>query len=281
MLTTLKDVLTFAEEKNAAIPHFNIDNLETIEAIMDGVEAEQWPVILSVGQGAIKAGQVVYLSDLVKRIASETDIPVVLFLDHGIGYEQAKMVLDLGLTSVMFDGSRLPLEENIRISRQVKELAESYGASIECELGSIGGVEDGMKGGHNLVDLSQVEPFVQAVHPDALAIGIGNAHGMYKAAPSFDFDRIRACRQMKDIPPLVLHGGSGTPDPMIRKAIELGIRKINVATELRMAFMEGLEETVGKRDFYPMLKHAKEKVTAVVVQKIRLFRGSAVWEGKE
>ena len=124
----------------------------------------------------------------------------------------------------------------------------------------------------NLVDVGEVERFCAQVDCDALAIGIGNAHGLYKGTPHFDFDRLVACRKL-NTPPLVLHGGSGTPDEMLRKAIELGIRKINVATELRMAYMEGLESCVGERDFYKMCKQAKSNVEAVARQKIRLFQG--------
>nr|WP_325195969.1 class II fructose-bisphosphate aldolase [uncultured Oscillibacter sp.] len=272
-LATLSEVLKIAEETNTAIPAFNIDNIEGTEAIMDAAEAERCPVILTVGQGAIKAGQLTYLSDLVKRIARESTVPVVLHLDHGISYEQTVQCLRLGFTSVMYDGSHHPFEENVRESQAVVRSAHAVGVSVECELGAISGVEDGISHKQvNLVDLDEVKRFISAVDCDALAVGIGNAHGMYQGTPHFDFDRLAACRKL-NTPPLVLHGGSGTPDEMVRQAIKLGIRKVNVATELRMAFMEGLESQVATRDFYEMYRQAKANMTAVALQKIRLFQG--------
>ena len=271
-LATLREVLSIAVESNTAIPGFNIDNIEGTEAIMDAAEAEHCPVILTVGQGAIKAGQLVHLADLVKRIARESTVPVVLHLDHGISYEQTVQCLRLGFTSVMYDGSHDSLEDNIRESQAVVRSAHAVGVSVECELGAISGVEDGISHKNvNLVDVNEVREFISKVDCDALAVGIGNAHGMYQGTPHFDFDRLQACQKLSP-PPLVLHGGSGTPDDMIRQAIKLGIRKINVATELRMAFMEGLESTVGQRDFYQMYRAAKKNMTALAHHKIQLFQ---------
>lgn len=273
MLATLKEVLEIANQRGTAIPHFNIDNIAGIEAVMEAADTENYPVILSIGQGAINAGNLWYLADAVQRAANDSKVPVVLHLDHGVSYEQTVVCLRAGFTSVMYDGSHHPFEENVRESLAVIRSAHAVGVSVECELGAIGGVEDGMSHDHlNLVDVGEVERFCAQVDCDALAIGIGNAHGLYKGTPHFDFDRLTVCRKL-DTPPLVLHGGSGTPDEMLRKAIELGIRKINVATELRMAYMEGLEASVGQRDFYKMCKQAKDNITAVARQKIRLFQG--------
>ena len=273
MLATLKEVLEIANQRGTTIPHFNIDNIAGIEAVMEAAATENYPVILSIGQGAINAGNLWYLADAVQRAANDSKVPVVLHLDHGVSYEQTVVCLRAGFTSVMYDGSHHPFEENVRESLAVIRSAHAVGVSVECELGAIGGVEDGMSHDHlNLVDVGEVERFCAQVDCDALAIGIGNAHGLYKGTPHFDFDRLTACRKL-DTPPLVLHGGSGTPDEMLRKAIELGIRKINVATELRMAYMEGLEASVGQRDFYKMCKQAKDNITAVARQKIRLFQG--------
>ena len=273
MLATLKEVLEIANQRGTAIPHFNIDNIAGIEAVMEAADTENYPVILSIGQGAINAGNLWYLADAVQRAANDSKVPVVLHLDHGVSYEQTVVCLRAGFTSVMYDGSHHPFEENVRESLAVIRSAHAVGVSVECELGAIGGVEDGMSHDHlNLVDVGEVARFCAQVDCDALAIGIGNAHGLYKGTPHFDFDRLTACRKL-DTPPLVLHGGSGTPDEMLRKAIELGIRKINVATELRMAYMEGLEASVGQRDFYKMCKQAKDNITAVARQKIRLFQG--------
>ena len=273
MLTTLQEVLKIAEDTGTAIPAFNIDNLEGPEALVEAGEAENCPLILTVGQGAINAGQLWYLADIVKRLASQTKIPLVLHLDHGVSYEQTVLCLRAGFTSVMYDGSHHPFEENVRESQAVVRSAHAVGVSVECELGAISGVEDGISHKNvNLVDLQEAEQFIAVVDCDALAVGIGNAHGMYQGTPNLDFDRLAACRAL-GTPPLVLHGGSGTPDDMIRKAIQLGIRKVNVATELRMAFMEGLEATVGQRDFYGMYRQAKTNMYELARKKIRLFQG--------
>lgn len=271
-LTTLKDVLTTASETRTAIPGFNIDNIEIPEAIMVAAERCKCPVILTIGQGAINAGQMLHLADVVRRLADEATVPVVMHLDHGVSYEQTIQCLRAGFTSVMFDGSHLPFEENVAITREVAAAAHAVGVSVEAELGAIGGVEDGVvRDNRNLVDVREVERFIAAVDVDALAVGIGNAHGMYKGLPQLDFELLQQCQALNP-PPLVLHGGSGIPDDMIRRAIEIGIRKINVATEVRNAFMAGLESSVGGRDIYSMYRSAADRVTALAESKMRLFQ---------
>lgn len=277
-LTTLKDVLEIAVRTKTAIPSFNIDNIEIPEAIMVAAEKYRCPVILTIGQGAINAGQMMHMADVVRRLADESTIPVVMHLDHGVSYEQTIQCLRAGFTSVMFDGSHMPFEKNVAITRQVAAAAHAVGVSVEAELGAIDGVEDGIcHGRYNLVDVHEVERFISMVEVDALAVGIGNAHGMYKQSPNLDFERLRQCQKLNP-PPLVLHGGSGIPDDMIRTAIDLGIRKINVATEIRNAFMAGLEVSVGKRDIYAMYRSAAERVSELAERKIRLFQGIDMME---
>lgn len=270
-LVTLKDVLSIAVERKTAIPGFNIDNIEIPKAIMEVAEQYGSPVILTIGQGAIQAGQMMHLVDVVRRLADESTVPVVMHLDHGISYEQTIRCLRAGFTSVMFDGSHLPFEQNVAITKRVAEAAHAVGVSVEAELGAINGVEDGIEhSGHNLVDVGEVERFISEVEVDALAVGIGNAHGMYKGLPNLDFELLKKCQALNP-PPLVLHGGSGIPDDMIQKAIEIGIRKINVATEIRNAFMSGLEDGVSGRNIYTMYQKADEYVRELAAQKIRLF----------
>lgn len=178
-LATLKEVLTIATKTKTAIPGFNIDNIEIPEAIMVAAERCKCPVILTIGQGAIKAGQMLPLSDIVRRLADSSSVPVVMHLDHGVSYEQTIQCLRAGFTSVMFDGSHLPFAENVAITQKVVDAAHSVGVSVEAELGAIGGAEDGISHDHhNLVDIREVERFISAVDVDALAVGIGNAHGM-------------------------------------------------------------------------------------------------------
>lgn len=271
-LATLREVLQIAERTNSAIPGFNIDNIEIPEAIMEAAEEEQCPVILTIGQGAIQAGGLRHLPDVVRRIAESSDLPVVMHLDHGASYEQVITCLRAGFTSVMYDGFHHPFAENVQESAAVVRAAHAVGVSVECELGAISGVEDGIS--HqtaNLVDLDEVRRFIEVVDCDALAVGIGNAHGIYKGTPNLDFQRLEACRKL-GAPPLVLHGGSGIPEDMIKKAISLGIRKINVATEVRLAFMEGLEEALATRDIYKMYRSAKTATRELARTKIRMFQ---------
>ncbi len=271
-LATLKQVLEMASATLTAVPMFNIDNIEIPDAVVPVAEKYDCPLIFGVGQGAIKAGKLYYLRDVVYRIADQTSLPIVLHLDHGASLEQAVECMDAGFTSVMYDGSHGPFEENIAVSKKVVEYAHARGISVEAELGAIGGVEDGVSSDRkNLVDVEEVKEFISRVEVDALAIGIGNAHGLYKAAPNLDFDRLRQCQALNP-PPLVLHGGSGIPKDMIQKAIELGIRKINVATELRNAFMEGLEKSVHKRDIYAMYQAGAIEAAALAETKIRMFK---------
>lgn len=271
-LVTLKEVLDYAEKTNTAIPGFNIDNIEISEAIITAAEIENCPVILTIGQGAINAGGLKHLPDVVRNIAWNSKVPVVMHLDHGASYEQTIACLRAGFTSVMYDGSHFPFAHNLKESAEVVRAAHAVGVSVECELGAIGGVEDGISNRNsNLVDLNEVKEFIKVVDCDALAVGIGNAHGIYAGTPNLDFERIKKCREL-GAPHLVLHGGSGIPEDMIKKAISLGIRKINVATEVRMAFMDGLEAAVHDKDIYKMYDAAKANVTELACKKIRMFQ---------
>ena len=270
-LVTLQEVLKTAENNRTAVPAFNIDNLEIPQVVVEVAEKYACPVILTIGQGAIGAGLLYHLSDVVRRLAAETVIPVVLHLDHGASFEQTILCLRAGFTSVMYDGSHHPFDENVAVTKKVVEAAHAVGVSVEAELGAIGGVEDGVIGGKNLVDVEEVSRFIQLVQVDALAVGIGNAHGIYKATPDLDFERLRQCRNLHSPPP-VLHGGSGIPDNMIREAIEIGIRKINVATELRNAFMNGLVAGAKSGNIYTMYQESKKSAAALVEKKIKLFQ---------
>ena len=274
MLTTLKEVLAFAEEKKAAIPAFNIDNMEIVQSIIKASEEENYPVILAVGQAAIKDGKLALLAATAQVLAKKSPIPVVLHLDHGQSLEQVRMALDCGFTSVMIDGSKLPFHENVEISKRALEMARAAGATVEAELGCILGVEDDISHDDSkpfLVRTEDVEAFNKAVTVDALAVGIGNAHGIYKGLPNLDFDRLSEVNDISSVP-LVLHGGSGIPGDMIQKAISLGIRKINVATEIRLAYVRGLTKEVESGDFYTMSNSGKAEVVALAKEKIHLFK---------
>lgn len=272
-LVSLKPVLSYAEKTKTAIPAFNIDTLPSTEAMLEAAQEANCPVILTIGQAAIKEGRMETLCAIVRRLAEDSTVPVVLHLDHSNSYDQIVRAIRMGFSSVMYDGSHGPLADNIRESQAVVRTAHAVGVSVECELGAIMGVEDGMSHDRpNLVDLDEVRRFIAEVDCDALAVGIGNAHGIYKSTPNLDFDRLQACRDM-GAPHLVLHGGSGIPDDMLRRAITIGIRKINVATELRLAYLKGLREVEDPTDFYGTLRSGKAAVKALAAEKIRIFQG--------
>lgn len=274
-LVTLQEVLKTASDKKTAIPAFSVDNLEVAEEIVAVAEKNNYPAIMMIGQYTIKYGKLEHVANIIKNLAYNAKVPIVLHLDHGASYEQAITCLRNGFTSVMFDGSKLPLKENIAVTREIVRAAHAVGVSVEAELGAIGGVEDGQTGKANLVDLDDARQFLDAVTVDALAIGIGNAHGIYKSTPNLAFDRLEQVAAL-GAPPLVLHGGSGIPDDMIRKAILLGIRKINVATEVRHAFMKGLEENAACKDIYKMYMAAQACAREVIDYKMRLFNTAQI-----
>lgn len=272
-LVTLKEALDWADQRNVAIPGFNIDNIDITQSLMMAAEEEQSPVILTIGQGAIRIGRLQMLAEVVKTLAARSSVPVVLHLDHGVSFDQTIECLRAGFTSVMFDGSRYPLEENIEQTKLVVRAARAVGVSVEAELGAIPGVEDGISGkGQAKVCLEDVKQFVESVEVDALAVSIGNAHGMYKAEPKLDFELLRQIRTLDaKVPHLVLHGGSGLSDEAIRTAIKEGIRKINVATEIRLAYLDGLRTSVDSKDIYKCVDSVRESIMKVAQDKIRLF----------
>lgn len=276
-LVNLREVLDWAKERNVAVPAFNIDNIDIAQSLMMAAEEERKPIILAVGQGAIRIGRLELLAGVVKTLAAGSSLPVVLHLDHGASFEQTLACIRAGFTSVMFDGSPLPLAENIAQSVLVVRAAHAVGVSVETELGAIPGVEDGIAhSGPAKVSLSDVETFIHAVDTDALAVSIGNAHGMYKTAPKLDIELLQKIRNLNaEVPHLVLHGGSGLGDGVIRTAVSNGIRKINVATEIRLAYLEGLHSAAGSQDIYTHIAAARNSIIEVARAKILLFTTKA------
>ncbi|MCB6609248.1 class II fructose-bisphosphate aldolase [[Clostridium] symbiosum] len=272
-LVTMNEVFPIAEEKKIAIPAFNVDTLEIAQAVLETIEEENAPSIIAVGQAAIKDGKLEALASIVTLLAGKMKTPVVLHLDHGQNFEQVIKALRAGYSSVMIDGSTLSLADNIAVTKQTVQAAHAVGASVEAELGAILGSEDNISHDDSkpfLVKVQDVVDFTSAVDVDALAVGIGNAHGLYKGRPNLDFDRLREVAEVCPAP-LVLHGGSGIPADMIKTAIEIGIRKINVATEVRLSYVKGLNAESRSEDYYTMTNNGKRCVKELVREKIRLF----------
>ena len=304
MLTTLTNVLKKANRQNYAVGAFNINNLEILQAVMDAAEAERAPVVISTSEGALKYAGMEELGTLVHLAAKRSKRPVVFHLDHGKNYDLVVRAIKSGFyTSVMFDGSSLPYKENLKLTKRLVTMAHRRGISVEAELGAIAGIEDFVsveeKDAH-LTDPEQALEFVQRTGCDALAVAIGTSHGAYKFGgdSQLDFKRLTTIKNLVKVP-LVLHGASGIPstiknqcikygckiekakgvsDAHIRRAVKLGINKVNIDSDLRIAFDAGVRKFLHDQpevfDPRKILGPAKELMTKVVRQKMRMFGSS-------
>ncbi|NLW44021.1 MAG: class II fructose-1,6-bisphosphate aldolase [Syntrophomonadaceae bacterium] len=277
-LVPMKELLAKAEEGKYAVGAFNANNMEIVQAIAIAAEKEQAPVIMQASQGAIKYAGLDYIIGMVRIAAENARVPIALHLDHGTSFEQVVRCIRGGFSSVMFDGSQLPLEENIAITKKVVEIARPINVSVEAELGKIGGTEDDISVKESLfTDPYEAEIFVRETGVDALAVAIGTAHGQYKGEPKLDFERLEKIRSLVNIP-IVLHGSSGVPDESITKAISLGVRKVNIDTNIREAFVARLKQEMDKNpaeiDPRKLLGPAREAAVELIREKIRLFGSS-------
>lgn len=278
-LVTVKELLDKAEKGGYAVGAFNCNNMEIVQAIVAAAEAEESPVIIQASQGAIKYAGLEYIVALIDISARNTKVPVAMHLDHGTSFDQVVQCIRYGFTSVMIDGSKYPLEENIALTKKVVEIAKAVGVSTEAELGKIGGTEDDISvldRDAMFTDPDEVKYFVEKTKVDSLAVAIGTAHGQYKLEPKLDFERLAKIRKLVEIP-IVLHGSSGVPDKDIVQAVSLGVRKVNIDTNIREAFVKGVREALkNPKEIDPrkVLGPAREEMTAIVREKIRLFGSS-------
>lgn len=281
MLSNAKEMMNKAVEGKYAIGHFNINNLEWTKSILQAAEHMKSPVILGVSEGAAK-----YMTGF-KTVARMVDamvddmgitVPVALHLDHGT-YEGCLACIDAGFSSIMFDGSSYSIEENVEKTKELVRICAEKGMSLEAEVGAIGGEEDGVVGMGECADPEECAS-IASLGVDMLAAGIGNIHGKYPANwPGLRFDVLESVKAKTGTLPLVLHGGTGIPEDMIKKAISLGVAKINVNTECQIAFAEGVRGYIeaGKdlegKGFDPrkLLKPGCEAIVEKVCEKIRLF----------
>lgn len=279
MLVTGKEILDKAHKENYAVGAFNINNMEILQAVMDAAEETQSPVIIQTSEGAIKYAGIDYLATMVHLAAKKASVPVALHLDHGTTYETLISCIRNGWTSIMFDGSHFPLAENIEQTKEIVKICHACGVSVEAELGRLGGIEDNISVDERearLTSPKEAVEFVEGTGVDYLAIAIGTAHGKYKGEPKLDFERLQTIKGLIDIP-IVLHGASGVPEESIIKATKLGVNKINIDTDIRVAFTEGVKSVVTTSDVYDPRKicgPAKKNMTEVVKQKMIMF-GSA------
>ena len=229
-LVKMKDLLKRAEEKNIGCGAFSVGNMEMVKGAIRAAEELETPIILQIAEVRLKNSPLHLMGPMMVQAAKEAKVDVAVHLDHGLTFETVDKDLDLGFTSVMLDASTLPFEENIAKVKTVVEKAQKYGATVEAELGLVGGSEDGScDHGIRCTDPDDAVVYARETGIDALAVAIGNAHGNYPVAPTLAFDVLEKIHEKVDIP-LVLHGGSGITDKDFQRAISLGIRKVNIAT---------------------------------------------------
>jgi fructose-bisphosphate aldolase class II len=279
-LVTSKAILARAYRDHYAVGAFNANNMEQVQAVIEAAEEERAPVILQVSQGAIRYCGLAFAAGLVKIAAAEATVPVVLHLDHGTDFEQNVRCLQAGFTSLMFDGSKLSFDQNVAITKKIVEIAHPCGIPVEAELGKVLQSKDSVT--QDDVERAMTDPlearrFVELTGCDSLAVAVGSVHAMRSKDAALDIARIEAIRQQVAVP-LVLHGSSGVTEDSIVAAIEHGVAKVNVATYLNEAFVEGmrsgLAEYPDEVDPRKSLQIARDAVKERVREKLRLFKSS-------
>lgn len=278
MYVTLKEALTEANHLNMAIGAFNTHNLEMLPAIIKAAEKQKTPVIVQTSCGTANYVGHKNLVAVCKSMSEEYGVDVVLHLDHAKDFSEIRKAIRAGYSSVMFDGSSLPFKENILGTKQVVKFAKEYGVSVEAELGTVGGTEDGIVVSQDEVfytDPKDAIEFVKETGIDALAVAIGTNHGQYMSKTDISFDQLEKIKDAVNIP-LVIHGGTGVKDDDVKKVIDLGIRKFNVGTELLVGWnrtskenYETHKENISNRD---NVVPALETIEEIVQRKIKLFK---------
>ena len=277
MLTTGKTILDVANEHNFAVPAFNISDYAMFNGIVEISEAKSAPVILGIHPDEVKHVGVEMIAAVTQR-AHRSSVPIAIHWDHGANYEQILTAIRNGFTSVMIDGSSLPFEENVALSKKVVDAAHAVGLSVEGELGTIGKTDDEAEDGSDAIIYTNPEDalrFVEATGVDSLAVAIGTRHGIYPETlkPELELDLLR---QIKDkvLIPLVLHGGSNNPDDEVAQAVKLGINKINISSDIKVAYHKKMREVLADESLRePLIIQPPciEAMKAVAGQKIDLF----------
>jgi fructose-1,6-bisphosphate aldolase class II len=277
MLVNFNVMLNNAKKGHYAVPHFNINDLEWTKYILEECQELNVPVILGVSEGAAKyMGGFNTIAGMVKGLINDLNItiPICLHVDHGQSFETCKKAIDAGFTSVMIDASKHELDENIKITKEVVDYAHKRGVSVEAEVGHIGGTEDNITSTETNATLDECQAIYLGTGIDALAPALGSVHGFYKGEPNLDFERMNLINRSLPIP-LVLHGGSGIPDDKIKKAIECGTSKINVNTELQIAWTEAVRKFLNEDDkaYDPrkVIGSGEQAIKEKVREKVTLF----------
>ncbi|RFZ76599.1 class II aldolase [Lacrimispora amygdalina] len=273
-LVKMKDLLNQASEQNRAVGAFSVGNLEMVKGAVKAAEEMNTPIILQIAEVRLPHSPLSLMGPMMVEAARNAKVEIAVHLDHGKTIGVLKQALDYGFTSVMMDGSTLPFEENIKKTLEAARLAGEYGATVEAELGLVGGSEDGSTDeGIRCTNPEDAKLFCEKTGVDALAVAIGNAHGNYPVAPRLAFDVLKAIDEKTDVP-LVLHGGTGITPEDFRKAVGLGIRKINIATASFDSLTREAEKYLkaeGKHDYFGLNEAMVRGVYENVKQHIRIF----------
>ena len=271
---TSEKMLLDAQKGGYAVGAFNVENMEMVMAVIAAAEELRAPLMLQTTPSTVKyAGLDLYLAN-VKTAAERASVPVCMHLDHGDSFELAMRALRVGYSSIMIDGSHSVFEENIAVTKAVADACRPSGIPVEAELGKVGGKEDDLDGGNGgYTDPQEAKEFAERTGIGSLAVAIGTAHGVYKGEPKLDLDRLAEIRKVVSIP-LVLHGASGLSAEAVAESIKRGICKVNFATELRIAYTEGVKEFLGQNpDAFDPKKYGKtamEHVKEIVKLRIRM-----------
>lgn len=280
MLVNSKEVLEKAKEGKYAVPHFNINNLEWTRFILEECEKEKSPVILGVSEGAKKYMVGFHtVTEMVKAMVEELQItvPVVLHLDHGSSVASCKEAIDAGFTSVMIDASKYSVEENIQMTKEVVEYAHQKNVTVEAEIGHVGGEEDGVADELAYAKVEDAIRLAKETGIDSLAPALGSVHGIYKGEPKLDFQRMMEIKEKTNLP-LVLHGGSGIPDELIKKSVICGICKLNINTDLQIVWAKAvrsfLDENQSVYDPRKVIKAGEQAIKDKIDEKIHLLESN-------
>ena len=270
-LVSSREMLLKAQKEGYALGAFNVENMEMVQAVIEAAEEMRSPVMIQTTSGTLKYATPAMYASMVRAMAEKASVPVCMHLDHGDSVETAKKCMEAGYTSLMIDGSKLDFEANIAITREVVEMAGDL--PIEAELGTVGGKEDGHSAEAQYTEPDKAVEFVKRTGISSLAVAIGTAHGIYKGEPKLDIGRLAEIRKVVDIP-LVLHGTSGVPEDAVRACIKEGIGKVNYATDLRIAYTNGVRALLAEKpeayDPKAFGKVGRAEVKKVVCDRIRL-----------
>ena len=275
-LVTSKEMLLAAQRGGYAVGAFNVENMEMVQAVIAAAEELRSPVLLQTTPSTLRYAAPAVYAAMVRAVAEAASVPVAVHLDHGSSAELAREALAGGYTSIMIDGSPKPYEENAALTQEVVTFCHAAGVPVEAELGCVGGKEDDLERGTEdpYTDPAQAADFVQRTGIDSLAVAIGTAHGIYKGEPKLDLERLSEIRAVVSIP-LVLHGTSGVPEEVVAQCIDRGICKVNYATDLRLAYTEGVRAVLADDAVFDPKAYGKagrESVKQYVMGKMKLCR---------